>query len=490
MNAAVALAALAARRGWGARPAYHCDGRTWTHAQVHDLAARAADELRRRGVRPGLRVLLAMPDGIGWVVSFLAVARLGAVSVLVDPALSAAEHRHMAVDSAAQLAIIQTDDGRFDGVAAVLPVDRLLAATVIAIPAAARLVPDSDPLYVQYTSGTSGAPKGVVHRHGDLATYAAAVGWRVLGLRCADVGLSMTGLYCAYGLGNSLAFPLCTGSSVVLLGDRRCPGDVHEAAARYGVTVLYGVPSAYADLLRDRRSEAFGPVRVAVSAGAALPTPLATRTAAYLGAPVLDQIGSTAVGNSFCANSIHHNEPGTVGRPVPGYQLEVRDDGGRVLGDDTEGQLWVHGPSAMIEFLGRPRETAETLVDGWIATHDRAVRQPDGTYLHRGREDDVEVVSGVSVSPLEIEALMRTHPSVRDVAVAAVPDLAGTSVLQAFVVADGSDPRLDDLPRELICLARGRLSGHAVPRSVRLVSDLPRTSTGRLCRRVVRDGAW
>ncbi|MCX4764496.1 benzoate-CoA ligase family protein [Streptomyces sp. NBC_01275] len=490
-NLAASLAVLAEARGWTDRPAFHQGHRVWSHGAVHALAARAAAVLAGQGVRPGERVLLALPDGIAWVAAFLAVARLGAVAVLVNPELPAAEHAFMAEDSGAVLCVTGPGlEDRFAG-RAQLGADQLLALAAAAEPAAAQQVDAHTPLYVQYTSGTTGRPKGVVHAHGDPKAYHDLIGRRLLGITADDVTLSVSKLYFAYGFGNAFVFPLFSGSSAVLVDRRPTPAAVDELVARHRVTLLYSVPSAYAALVADRGSgheACFASVRAAVSAGEGLPTELGRQVQELLGAPVLEQIGSTEAGHAFCANSVGHDHPGTVGRPVPGFEVELRDRAGRPVPDGTEGELWVRGPTVTSGYLNRPEETARALVGGWLATHDRALRESDGAYRHLGRTDDMEMVGGITVSPLEVEAVLRGHPAVKEIAVAAVVDGRGVSKLRAFVVAAATPA--DGLQEDLLGLARERLAAFKVPRSVAFVPSLPRTPTGKLRRHLVRQGAW
>ncbi|MGW5656336.1 AMP-binding protein [Streptomyces humi] len=491
-NLAARLTDRAERYGWGGRPAFHQGHRVFTHGEVHDLGARTATVLAGHGVGPGDRVVLALPDSIAWVVAFLALARLGAVAVPVNPELPAADHAFMAADTEAVLCL--TGPGLDDRFARQvrLGADQLLALAPAAEPAPAHPVDPDTPLYVQYTSGTTGRPKGVVHTHADPAGYHDLVGRRLLGVTEDDVTLSVSRLYFAYGFGNAFVFPLFSGSSAVLTDRRPNPAAVDELVARHRVTLVYSVPSAYAALVADRGSghqTCFASVRAAVSAGEGLPAGLGDRVTELLGAPLLEQIGSTEAGHAFCANSLAHNHPGTVGRPVPGFEIELRDRDGRPVPDGHEGELWVRGPTVTPGYLNRPEDTARTLVDGWLVTHDRAVREPDGAYRHLGRTDDMEMVGGITVSPLEVEAVLRTHPGVREVAVAAVPDGSGAGRLRAFVVPVAT-PAPDGLPEELLALARQRLAAFKVPRSVSLLPSLPRTSSGKLRRHLVRRGAW
>ncbi|TPQ22296.1 benzoate-CoA ligase family protein [Streptomyces sporangiiformans] len=491
-NLAAHLAEIATRRDWTGRTAFHQGHRSWTHAEVHDLAARAATVLADHGVGPGDRVLLALPDSVTWVTTFLATARLGAVAVLVNPELTAAEHEFMAEDTEAVLCV--TGPGLDDRFAdrARLGADQLVALTATSAPATrAHPVDAHTPLYIQYTSGTTGRPKGVVHCHSDPKTYHDLIGRRLLRITPDDVTLSVSKLFFAYGFGNAFVFPLFSGSSAVLVDRRPNPAAVDELVARHRVTLLYSVPSAYAALVADRAGghiSCFASVRAAVSAGEGMPAGLGEQITELLSAPVLEQIGSTEAGHAFCANSFEHNHPGTVGRPVPGFEVELRDRAGAPVPDGVEGELWVRGPTLTPGYLNRPEETERTLVGGWLATRDRARREPDGTYRHLGRVDDMEMVGGITVSPLEVEAVLRGHHAVKEVAVAAVTDRRGANRLRAFVVPTTPIPA--GLEADLIALARDRLAAFKVPRSVSFVPSLPRTPTGKLRRHLVRQGAW
>ncbi|AEW97860.1 MULTISPECIES: AMP-binding protein [Streptomycetaceae] len=490
MNMAEDLAALALGRGWTDRPAYYEADRVITHGQLHDLAARAATVLADAGVTPARRVLIALPDGIAWVTAFLATARLGATAVLVNPALTAADHAFLAADSETYLAVTEAPlADRFTGIrhldGAALP--RLAAARP---PAPAAEVAPDHPLYIQYTSGTTSRAKGVVHRHADPAAYHAGAGAQVLRIGPDDVTLSVSKLFYAYGFGNALAFPLHSGGSAVLVPGPPRPPVVAALVARHRVSHLYAVPSALANLLAETDPADFRSVRAVITAGEPLGAQLADRVGEFLGAPLYDQLGSTEAGHAICTNGPACHVPGTVGRPAPGFRIELRDRAGRPVPDGTEGEMWVHGPTVTPGYLGRPAETARLIVDGWLNTRDRAVRNPDGTYRHLGRTDDLEMVGGITVSPLEIEQVLAGHPGVRDVAVASIGNERGATKLRAFVVPRRpvSDP--EAFATELTGLARRRLAPYKVPRGVELVPSLPRTATGKLQRFLVRQGSW
>jgi 4-hydroxybenzoate adenylyltransferase len=487
MNAVTRIETLADRNGWRDRVAFQVDGEPYTHDEIHRLGAVAAAGLAARGVSRGDRVLVALPDGAGLVAVFLGAARLGAITVLVNPALAPADHAGFAGDCAPSVVVAEDElADRFDP-ARRCTVERLLALAVGRAAGEPVDVGDDAPLYVQYTSGTTGRPKGAVHTHGQLEAYVRCVGRGVFAIGPDDRLLSVSKLYFAYGFGNALVFPLYTGASAVLFTRRPSPAQVATAVERHRVTLLFAVPSFYAKLLGDLPPGATGSLRAAVSAGEKMPPALGERVARALGAPVLEQIGSTEGGHAFCANSVVHNVPGTLGRAVPECELQVRDPAGLPLPAGEIGELWVRGPMIMTGYLNRRPETDAVLVDGWLNTRDRVSRQADGTYLHHGRTDDVEIVGGINVAPAEIEAVLGRHPAVREVAVVAVRTDTGASALRAFVVLDGRPADGAVLQAELVALARAELAAFKVPRSVRLIDELPRTHSGKVRRFLLRE---
>ncbi|MCF7549497.1 class I adenylate-forming enzyme family protein [Pseudonocardia sp. WMMC193] len=497
MNVAEVVARRVRARGLLDSAAFHSD-RTWTHREVHSLAARLATVLRERGVRAGARVVLSLVDSPVFVALFLAVARTGAVAVVTNPYLGGAERAEL-VDRVGPALVVAGGPGGALGSAErwVEPEALVVAADRAAEGAAVDLADDAD-LYVQFTSGTTGRPKGAVHRHGDLAAYHRAVGEDMLGISAADVTLSVSKMFFAYGFGNSLVYPLFSGSAAVLSPERPTPAAIAELVDRYRVTVLHGVPSAYANLVAETDRKAFGSVRVAVSAGESLPAVVRARAGELLGAPVLNELGSTEVGGAYCAETPADTAaddpadraPGTIGRPLTGYALQVRDGAGRPCPVDVSGRLWVRGPTVMSRYLDAPDETARVLVDGWLSTNDTGFRRADGRFVHTGRADDMEIVGGINVSPQEVEAVLGEHPAVREIVVAAVLDARGASKLRAFAVSTAAADRHAQLEGELLALARRRLAAFKVPRSITFVPALPRTFSGKVQRFVARTGQW
>ena len=487
-NLAAVLEARAVGGGWAGDVAFVARGRSFTHAEAHDGAARCASLLADRGLGRGDRVLIVLPDGIEFVWAFLGAVRLGAIAVPVNPRLTAGDHEEAAVDAAASVVVCSADlADRFAGRDVVVEEDleRLIGGCP---PREAAAVSDRDPAYAQYTSGTTGRPKAAVHAHGDPLVYFEAFARQAIAILRTDVVLSVSKLYFAYGLGNSLFFPLLAGCRAVLHAPHPRAEEVGQAVRCQGVTVLFSVPTFYARLVAAGDAAAFGSLRVAVSAGEALSITLAARARMLLDCPILDGIGSTEVGQTFASNTLDCVRDGTVGRALAPYRVAVKDEkGDREYLPGEWGALWVAGPTLLLGYLGGAPD-AVTTRDGWLCTGDRALLDEDG-FLHLGgRFDDVEEVGGISVSPLEIEAVLGRHAAVTEVAVAAVVGADGASRLVAFVVPGSSAPPGDVLEAELLALARDELAPFKVPREVDLVEGLPRTPTGKLQRFVLRRG--
>jgi len=485
-NLAAVLESRATDGGWAGDIAFLAGDRAFTHAEVHEGAARAASLLAASGAGRGDRVLIALPDGPEFAWAFLGAVRMGAIAVPVNPRLTASDHRHAAEDADARLVVCGAElADRFQKRQLVLA-EGLEAALAGYPPHPPADMGAGDPAYAQYTSGTTGSPKAAVHAHGDPLAYFDAFARQAISMARDDVVLSVSKLYFAYGLGNSLFFPLLAGCRAVLHADHPRPDDIAGLARHHRVTVLFSVPTFYAHLVAGGTPDAWSSLRVAVSAGEPLSVALAGRARAFLGCPILDGLGSTEVGQTFASNTLQLWRDGTVGRALPPYRLSVRDDHGQVLGPGRVGALWVAGPTLLLGYLGDAAGAEQE--KAWLCTGDRAEVDGDGFVQLRGRSDDMELVGGISVSPLEIEAVLSRHPAVTEVAVAGVVGPDGASRLEAFVVAGPAPAEV--VGAELVALARAELAPFKVPRSVAFVEALPRTPTGKLRRFVLRAGGW
>ncbi|MCE6995561.1 AMP-binding protein [Saccharothrix sp. S26] len=479
MNLVEAMRAAADAGGWLERPAYEVDGAMLTHADVYDGAARVAGALAGAGVRPGDRVALVLDDGPDFVLAFLGAAHAGAVAVPINPRLHADELRQV-LDAAGPALVV----GRPGFTAAGFRV------TAFADLEGARPVPvtprsSDDQVYATFTSGTTGVPRLVPQLHGDPVVHHRSFAVPALELGPDDVVHSVSKMYFAYGLSNSLFFPLMSGSRVVLNPEAPLVDDVLAIVDKYNVTALFAVPTFYSKLVAHPGGDRLANLRIAATGGEVLAPALEERLMEVLGDRLLNGIGTTEVGQAFTHNTFAARRFGTAGRALPPFEVRVVDDEGDPVEPDVTGRLQVRGPTIT---LGVDDRGTARRADGWYTTGDLASIDADGYVRVTGRLDDIENVGGIKVHPLEVEHLLASHSLVREAAVCAVSNDDGAVQLRAYVVrADG--PFEDhDLAEDLIDLARRHLTAYKVPRKVVFVPSLPRTGSGKLRRHAVR--AW
>ncbi|MFG2003619.1 AMP-binding protein [Spirillospora sp. NPDC048911] len=481
-NIAATLARRAHTYGWRDRPLFHSADATHHHGEVHDAAARAAGVLHAAGVRPGHRVLIALPDSVGFVAALLGTFRLGAVAVLTGPEQTEAGHAHVLADSRPQAAVCVPELApRFRTVQVLTAGD--LTDEPVTVPDPVVLPPGA-PAYVQYTSGTTGPPKGAVHRHPDPEAYFQAMAIGALGVTPDDVIFSLSKACYPYGLGATVFFPMFCGGSAVLWPELPTVEGVLEQFRRHRPTLLLTVPTWYARLVdaSEEHEGVFGSLRAVASAGEPLLPSLADRIESVFGCPVLDGLGSTEVGHTFISNTVTRRRRGSLGVVLDPYEIAVRRAAG---GPREPGVLYVRGPSVMAGYLGRPEQTAEVLgADGWLRTGDLVHVDEDGFVHHHGRIRDQLTVSGERVSPLEVERVLGQHPGVVEVVVVDAAD--DDTALRAYVVlATGTLPT-QELEAELLARVDECLPAHKVPRSVTFLAELPRTPMGKVHRATLR----
>ncbi|MCW0213366.1 MAG: benzoate-CoA ligase family protein [Pseudonocardia sp.] len=502
-NAAEYLTGRRVDAGDGARVAVRHPGGTLTYAGLLDEVRVVAAGLRGIGVRPEERVVLCMADDVELFTAILATMYLGAVAVPCSTMLTGSELRTLVVDCRARalLGSHQFADAVHTAAADAPDLHHLvLAGAVPSAPPgvtgltwdelrAAGTEPvdgpyptwDESPALWLYTSGTTGKPKGAMHRHADIRYVAETYGTQVLGIEPDDVCLSVAKLFFAYGIGNSMFFPLSVGASAVLEPSRPTPDLIAERVRDHGVTLFFAVPSFWGPLLASAvPDEAFAGVRRGASAGETLPARMFHGVLERFGFEVLDGIGSTEALHIFISNRPGAVVPGSSGFPVPGYEIELRRTDGTVIdGVDESGMLWISGDSICTGYWCRTEVNRAVFHGAWMRTGDQYVRNADGSLTCLGRADDVLKVGGIWVSPAEVESRLLEHPGLAEAVVVGVPDADGLDKPVAYVVP--RDGVVVD-PDEVIAFCRAGLAAFKRPRAVVPIAELPKTATGKIQR--------
>ncbi|WP_201094307.1 benzoate-CoA ligase family protein [Thiocystis minor] len=470
---------------------YRCEERSLSVGWLHQRVGQFADLYRDRGMAAGERLLIARPDEPETIAAFLGAMLQGLVPVLLDPLASLAAARFILDDCDATLVLAGAENAW--AIAAQEAhrhwIDPAAADFANSLDALSprwhpHPVTDAAPAFLLYTSGSTGRPKGVIHRHSDLRQTADTYARQVLGLQPGDRLLSASKLFFAFGLGNSLSFPLVTGAQAILNPAVSTPARILALIEHYRPSHLFAVPSLFARLLQALPEPGVLPgLRLCVSAGEALPASLLEQWRAWTGLAICDGLGSTEALHIFISNWPDQVRPGCAGRTVPGYETRLIDAQGAPVADGEVGHLEVRGPSLTPGYWNRPEQTARLLRgEGWLATGDLAIAE-DGWITHLGRADDLFKSGGHWVVPGQVEEALREHPGVADCAVVGVQVL-GLVRPKAFVIPVGQPaPTLADLRDHL----RARLPEHLCPVDFEFRADLPRTDTGKLQRFQLRD---
>ncbi len=499
-----------------ARPskaAFLDDTGSLSYGELEDRVRRLAAGLRSLGIRREERVLLLMQDCNDWPVSFLAAMFAGLVPVAVNTLLTADDFAYMLENSRAQAVLVSgallptltaamtRSDHEVANVIVSRPLAPLQPAQVdlqeflqphapAARPAATC---GDDPGFWLYSSGSTGRPKGTVHSHANPYWTAELYGKGVLGIGERDVCFSAAKLFFAYGLGNALTFPMSVGATTILMPERPTPeatfkrwlGET-EVQAGLKPTIFFGAPTGFAGMLAHAKLPPRSAValRLVSSAGEALPADLGERFKRHFGVDIIDGIGSTEMLHIFLSNRPERVRYGTTGWPVPGYAVELRGEGGGPVPDGEPGDLYIHGPSAAMMYWGNRAKTRDTFQGGWTKSGDKYVHNADGSYTYSGRSDDMLKVSGIYVSPFEVEATLVQHPAVLEAAVIGKEDAEGLTKTKAFVVLKAGASVTED---ELKAFVKERLAPYKYPRYIEFISDLPKTATGKIQRFKLRE---
>jgi len=471
------------------------------------MTAGVARYLRELGVQPEQRVLMILDDSAAFVATFLGAMRIGAVPVPVNPMDRVDNYAYYLQDSYAKLIVVDAGlvatleaGGVLDADTSVLVVGSSEDAAR-AYPTFEAIVSDfaggleapadthrEDMAFWLYSSGSTGRPKGVVHAHGDIGVTVDTYARHALRITERDVCYSTTKLFHAYGLGNSLSFPLSVGARSVLVRGRAAPDRIFETISRERPTLFFSVPALYAAMLKSpaAASADFSSVRACVSAAEALPAAILSRWRELTGVPILDGIGSTEMLHIYCSNTLSDLTPGSSGRPVPGYKLRVVDESGADAPPGQPGDLLVRGDSGAPFYWHQRDKTRECMRGDWFYTGDRYVFTDDGHYVYQGRADDMIKAGGLWVSPADVEACLIRHDFVSEAAVIGV-HVDDVSRIKAFVITASPPSDADALADELRKWCKENLRRYEYPHLVEFVEDLPRTATGKVQRFKLRE---
>jgi 4-hydroxybenzoate-CoA ligase len=527
--------------GRGSKAAFVDPERSLTYGELQARSVRFANALRDLGIDREQRIALLLNDTVDYPVAFWGAIRAGCVAIPLNVYLTLPQYAYILADCRARALVIEASlletiapvldrlprrpvvivvghgqstpsspglsrrsrlggqgqrhpdrDGRnksgHDGREAIHDFEALLA-NADTTPFTADTVSDEVAFWF-YTSGSTGDPKGVKHVHSNLMATAKLFGQGILGITENDVVHSASKLFFAYGLGNALTFPLSVGATAALWPHRPSPEGVFETLRRNRVTIFYGVPSLYTALLAHKdigKGAGSDRLRLCVSAGEALPTHIGERWREVTGVDVLDGLGSTEMLNTFLSNRPGDIRYGSTGRPVPGYEARIVDERGHDVADGEIGELLVRGPSAGEGYWNQREKSRRTFAGEWTHTGDKYRRDAEGYFYYCGRTDDMFKVSGMWVSPFDVEAALVSHEAVLEAAVIGKEDADGLVKPKAFIVLRNGFKADDGLLEMLKHHVKDRAGPWKFPRWIEAREALPRTATGKIQRFKLRE---
>jgi 4-hydroxybenzoate-CoA ligase len=508
-NAAVDFVDRNVAESRGDKVAFRDAQRTLTYGELQDRASRVGPALAGLGVAPEQRVVMLMLDTVDFPVVFWGAIRAGIIPVPLNTLLGPEQYAYVLEDSRAPLVVASAP---------------LLPAVEAAVAASGRKVrivvagaesggahprlddlldkaePAAEPAdaladevaFWLYSSGSTGMPKGVKHVHSSLIETAKLYGERVLGMREDDVVYSAAKLFFAYGLGNAMTFPMAAGATAALLDERPTPKSVFAVMKREQPTIFFGVPTLYTAILNDPEctpENGSRRLRLCVSAGEALPEHVGLAWNKKFGVDILDGTGSTEMLHIYLTNAPGDLRYGTSGRAVPGYELRLVDEDGGEVGVGEIGEMLVRGPSHAEGYWNQREKSRRTFEGAWTRTGDKYVREADGRFVCCGRTDDMFKVSGIWVSPFEVEAALISHDAVLEAAVVPAEDLDGLLKPKAYIVLKNAGAGDDGLGEALKEHVKGAIGPWKYPRWIEVVESLPKTATGKIQRFKLRAGA-
>ncbi|MEM9903522.1 MAG: benzoate-CoA ligase family protein [Cyanobacteria bacterium P01_D01_bin.44] len=486
-------------QGRGEKVAFYHQGEICTYAQVHSFVQRTARWLSELGLERENRLAILLPDSPEFVFAFWGAIWLGAVPVPINMACTIDDIQYILQDSRAKVFLTTQEwqeklapiQSQF--LCHVINTNGKISFVSLLTQQTGDLLPCAqtcrdEPAFWLYTSGSTGRPKGVIHLHQSMVACAEYYGRATLGLHKGDITYSVAKMAFAYGLGNTLYMPMAVGASAVL-SDANNAFDIIADIQRYRPTVLFGIPSAYADILAldDISPLDTSSLRLCVSAAEQMPKSVWQKWLKCYDLEICEGIGTTEFLHIFLSNRLEECKPGYSGCPVPGYEVQVIDEKGSLCPPGEIGDLQVSGESLMLGYWNRLQETRQAIYGNCMRTGDKYLRDPDGYFRFMGRADDLFKVNGQWISPMEIEDVLYQHPQIFEVAVVPESDY-GEQLTQvvAYVSLKPGQESSSELEDGIRKFAKQQLPHFKAPKKVHFLESLPRTSTGKVHRKLLR----
>ena len=481
------------KAGRGDKVVIYSAAKDVTYSELLKLSCGAARQLAELGVRREERVLIVGYDSPGWVAAFLGAIRLGAVPVPINPLLQRSEdYDYFMEDSLARVVVVDANTEeklrpaveRSPHRPRLVRSDQVTSLTDFPVAATRR----DDMAFWLYSSGSTGRPKAVVHLQHDIPYTCVTYGEQVLGISDKDLTFSTTGLFHAYGFGNSLTMPYWFGASTILHAGRHTPATVLDTIEKRRPTLLFSAPTLYNTILNfeGAKTRDLSSIRHCVAAAEALPAETWRRWKEAFGLTILDGVGSTEMLHIYCSNRLDDVTPGSSGKPVPGYELKILDEEGHAVKTGEAGDLYVKGDSALALYWAQHDKSKRSILGDWFFTGDRYRVDEEGHYWYEGRSDDMIKVSGLWVSPIEIESVLLEHPAVAESAVVGI-SVEGFTKIKAFVITKGDAVKNEELVTDLQEHCKSRLQRFQYPHMIEFVAELPKTVTGKIQRYKLRE---
>jgi len=477
--------------------------RSLTYAQLKDQAGQFAGALTRAGVRREERVALIVRDQLEFPVAFFGAMKSGAVPVPLNTLLATPVYDAILNDSRASILVVSA--ALWETVKPAIEGNTYLRQVVVIGDAPEGTTSfddfidgadvldtieahDDELAFWLYSSGSTGTPKGVRHIHSSMKATADTFGAQVLGIREDDVIFSAAKFFFAYGLGNAVSFPMSVGATTIIFSGRPTPDAMFDIMANEKPTLFCGVPTLFAALVAEQEKRGGSPdhsIRLCTSAGEALPRDIGGRWEQLWGCQIVDGVGSTEMLHIFLSNAPGDIVYGTSGKAVPGYEVRLVDEHDEDVPDGEVGELLVRGPSSADGYWNQRNKSQSTFQGHWTRTGDKYTRDESGRFVYSGRTDDMFKVSGIWVSPFEVEQALIEFPGVLEAAVVSKADEKGLIKPAAFVVMkEGVEAPSMDALKDFV---KEKIGMWKYPRWVTFVDELPKTATGKIQRFKLRD---